>query len=106
MAFEFITVVYLLIVLAIGAAIGYFVYSLLDKNKNEEQKDLETFKNEIENKFTPLIANLQKEIASYHTKSDQDRGSLNQVLKDIRTIGNGCLYRYNTFKNVLVSGRS
>ena len=41
MAFEFITVVYLLIVLAIGAAIGYFVYSLLDKNKNEEQKDLE-----------------------------------------------------------------
>ena len=55
MAFEFITVVYLLIILAIGAAIGYFVYSLLDKNKHEEQKDLETFKNEIENKFTPLI---------------------------------------------------
>ena len=44
MAFEFITVVYLLIVLAIGAAIGYFVYSLLNKNKNEEQKDLETLK--------------------------------------------------------------
>ena len=60
MAFEFITVVYLLIVLAIGAAIGYFVYSLLDKNKNEEQKDLETFKNEIENKFTPLIGNYKK----------------------------------------------
>ena len=60
MAFEFITVVYLLIVLAIGAAIGYFVYSLLNKNKNEEQKDLETFKNEIENKFTPLIANYKR----------------------------------------------
>ena len=104
MALEFTTVLYLLIILTIGAAIGYFVNSLLNKNKNEEQKDLETFKNEIENKFTPLIANLQKEIASYHTKSDQDRGSLNQVLKDIRTIGSGVSTDINTFKNVLVSG--
>ena len=37
MALDFITVVYLLIVLAIGTAIGYFVYSLLNKNENEEQ---------------------------------------------------------------------
>jgi len=104
MALEFITVVYLLIVLSIGAAIGYFVYSLFNKNKNKEQKDLETLKNEIENKLTPMIGNLQREIASYHTKSDQDRGSLNQVLKDIRTIGSGVSTDINTFKNVLVSG--
>ena len=59
MAFEFITVVYLLIVLAIGAAIGYFVYSLLNKNKNEEQKDLETLK--MRSKINlPIDWNLQK----------------------------------------------
>ena len=39
MALEFTTVLYLLIILTIGAAIGYFVNSLLNKNKNEENKD-------------------------------------------------------------------
>ena len=104
MTFEINYLVFSIIFLIIGVLVGYFIYSRLDKNKSDQNKDLETLKDEVEETFTKLLDDLNKKVESYHTKSDQDRGSLTQVLKDIRSIGSGVSSDINTFKNVLVSG--
>ena len=96
--------VFSIIFLIIGVLVGYFIYSRLNKNKSDQNKDLETLKTEVEETFTKLLNDLNNKVESYHTKSDQDRGSLNQILKDIRSIGSGVSSDINTFKNVLVSG--
>ena len=104
MTFEMNYLVFSIIFLIIGVLVGYFIYSRLDKNKSDQNKDLETLKTEVEETFTKLLNDLNEKVDSYHTKSDQDRGSLTQVLKDIRSIGSGVSSDINTFKNVLVSG--
>ena len=104
MTFEINYLIFSIVFLIIGVLVGYFIYSRLNKDKIDQNKDLETLKTEVEDTFTKLLNDLNKKVESYHAKSDQDRGSLTQVLKDIRSIGSGVSTDINTFKNVLVSG--
>ena len=51
MTFEMNYLVFSIIFLIIGVLVGYFIYSRLNKNKSDQNKDLETLKTEVEETF-------------------------------------------------------
>ena len=89
-------IIYLGIGLIVGILLGAGGIVIFKQKK--ENVDLGSFKTELEN--------LTKEVKSYHTKADKDRGSINQIYTDIRTIEQSFVSKAEGFEKVLVSGGS
>ena len=87
-------IVYLIVGLIIGALLGVGGVILFKQKK--QKVDLGDFKKDLEN--------LEKQFKDYHSKADKDRGSFNQVLKDMRTIEESFGKEVDGLKTVLVSG--
>ena len=62
MTFEMNYLIFSIIFLIIGVLVGYFIYSRLNKDKIDQNKDLETLKTEVEDTFTKLLNDLNKKV--------------------------------------------
>ena len=87
-------IVYLIVGLIIGALLGVGGVILFKQKK--QNVDLGDFKKDLEN--------LSKQVESYHTKADTDRGSVGQILKDMRAIEQNFGKEVYGLRTVLVSG--
>ena len=87
-------IVYLIVGLIIGALLGVGGVILFKQKK--QNVDLGDFKKDLEN--------LSKQVESYHTKADTDRGSVGQILKDMRAIEQNFGKEVYGLRTVLISG--
>ena len=67
MTFEMNYLIFSIVFLIIGVLVGYFIYSRLNKDKIDQNKDLETLKTEVEDTFTKLLNDLNKKVESLET---------------------------------------
>ena len=88
----------LLIGLLIGIVVGYFGNQLIQKNKKEQKED-----NEQNDVFSEIKA-LKDEVKDYNTNAKTERGSLNQILMDMRAAEQQVGHAALEIKRTLVTG--
>ena len=91
-----IEIIYLGSGLIVGILLGAGGIVIFKQKK--ENVDLGSFKTELEN--------LTNEVKKYHTDAATDRGSINQIYTDIRTIEQSFVSKAEGLEKVLVSGGS
>ena len=91
-----------LINLGFGIIIGIIIGSggvILFQKINKDKTD-----NKADNDVFAEIASLKKEIEKYNTEANTDRGSLNQILTDMRSAEQQVGLAAREIKNTLVTG--
>ena len=88
----------LLIGLLIGIVVGYFGNQLIQKNKKEQKEE-----NDQNDVFSEIKA-LKDEVKDYNTNAKTERGSLNQILMDMRAAEQQVGHAALEIKRTLVTG--